>query len=186
MTDREVFELKKGDTVYVADLRSVGGFNAKQYIAVLFECIVTCVRKDGTLKVKAVKRSTRGAEIDEPYMTATFECYPDARCFERSPYAAMAKLHNSVLGEVKKLRGRLAQTEANLAGIIMDPLLAFGFNENQILAEAMDIPRERECVKCENMLPVCCDTEDGPYCTNCCPCDHRKGGGDFQRTDVEV
>ena len=66
----------------------------------------------------------------------------------------------------------------------------FARDANQRLADAMGISRERECVKCECVLPVCCDTEDGPYCQTCCPCDHRKGGGigggDYQRTDVEV
>lgn len=67
-----------------------------------------------------------------------------------------------------------------------EDLREFAKDANQRLADAMGIPRERECVKCECVLPVCCDTEDGPYCEDCCPCDHRKAGGDFQRTDVEV
>jgi len=192
MTDREVFEVKKGDTVYIAGMYSVGPFHSERYVPVLFECNVMCIRKDGTIQYHVVQATAAGEkqEFKGYSPRATRECYPPASYFERTPYGAMAALHNANLAAVKHAREKLAKAEVELALVAADPLLASGFNENQILADAMDLPRERECVKCENTLPVCCDTEDGPYCQTCCPCDHRKaggiGGGDYQRTDVEV
>jgi hypothetical protein len=127
MTDREVFELKKGDTVYIASVREIGPWGFGPLFAVLFECVITCMRKDGSVDYKIVNVMVGGAKVDEKdarYLRPSNRAYPASRIFSRTPYGAMAGLHNAKLEQVREARKALAEAESKLALVAADPLLA--------------------------------------------------------------